>query len=297
MSNSQGGGWPPGGPPGYGAPQQQGYGPPPQQQQQGYGPPPPQQGYGPPPQQQQQGYGPPPQQQQQGYGPPPQQQQQGYGPPAEQQQGYGQPAAMQPYAAAPMAAPWPAGGGMAMAGGAPTVMGVQLAPGERVIYFHKPNYQTDKIVLWVFGILFLIVLIGIIFIVLAVIHDSRNPRAQIVTTQRVIEISGKGVPSWIPLADAVDVDAERQQATNAGGGLIGLAIGAAITAVANSIANKKSKMEPNFWKRTIAILVVGRSGQRFRMQTRQPLVLGPFVARCVLEPGSADMAAAIPYEP
>ena len=52
MSNSQGGGWPPGGPPGYGAPPQQGYGPPPQQQ--GYGPPPQQQGYGPPQQQQQQ---------------------------------------------------------------------------------------------------------------------------------------------------------------------------------------------------------------------------------------------------
>ncbi|MEO7327294.1 MAG: hypothetical protein ABI193_01865 [Minicystis sp.] len=280
MSNWQGGGGPPGGPPGYGAPPQQ----------QGYGPPPQQQGYGPPPQQQPQGYGPPPQQQ-------PHQQPQGYGPPPQQQQGYGQAAPMQAYGAAPMAAPWAGGGAMAMAGGAPTVMGVQLAPGERVIYFHKPNYQTDKIVLWVFGVLFLIVLIGIIFIILAVLHDSRNPRAQIVTTQRVIEISGKGVPSWIPIADAVDVDAERQQATNGGGGLIGLAIGAAITAVANSIANKKSKMEPNFWKRTIAILVMGRSGQRFRMQTRQPLVLGPFVARCVLEPGSSEMAASIPYEP
>ncbi|WP_206079376.1 hypothetical protein [Polyangium spumosum] len=83
-----GGGYPPGGPPGYPPqgtyPQQGGaYGPPqpqqPQQQQQGYGPP--QQ------QQQQPGYGPPQQQQQPGYGAP----QPGYGPPmgGDPQQGYG----------------------------------------------------------------------------------------------------------------------------------------------------------------------------------------------------------------
>ncbi|MDI1436630.1 hypothetical protein [Polyangium sorediatum] len=83
-----GGGYPPGGPPGYppqgSYPQQGGYGPP-QQPQAGYGPPQ-QEGYGAPPQQPQAGYGPP---QQGGYGAPPQQPQAGYGPP--QQGGYGAP--------------------------------------------------------------------------------------------------------------------------------------------------------------------------------------------------------------
>ena len=291
MSNSQGGGWqPPGGAPGQGPPPQQGYGQPPAQQ--GYGPP--GQGYAPAPQQ---GYGAPPQQQ--GYGPPPQaQQQQGYGAPpqAQQQQGYGQAAPMAPYGAPLAAAPWPGGGAMQATSGPPTVCGVQLQPGERVIYFHKPSYTGDKVAMWILGVLFLVFIIGLVFIYLAVTTESRNPKAQIITNQRVIEVSGKGVPSWFPFSDAMDVTAERQKNTNVGGGLLGMAIGAAVSAIANSMAENKSKMEAKYWRRTIAINVLGRSGARFRMQTRQPLVVGPFLARCVLEPGSSEMAAPVPYE-
>ena len=324
MSNSQGGGWqPPGGAPGQGPPPQQGYGQPPAPQQQGYGPPagqayaPPQQqpGYGPPPQQgygapppqgygaqpQQGGYGAPQQQPQPGYGAPPdaqqQQQQQGYGAPPQQQQGYGQAAPMQQYGAPAGAAPWPQGGPMQSTSGPATVCGVQLQPGERVIYFYKPSYTGDKVVMWIFGVLFLVVIVGLIFIYLAVTVEQRNPKAQIITNQRVIEVSGKGVPSWLPFSDAMDVTAERQRNTNVGGGLLGMAIGAAVSAIANSMAENKSKMEPKFWARTIAINVLGRSGTRFRMQTRQPQVVGPFLARCVLEPGSSEMAAPVPYEP
>ena len=323
----QGYGQPPAPQPGYGQPPQPGYGQPdvqayapPPQQQQGYGAPPPQQqqqpGYG-APQQQQPGYGPPPQQQQQpGYGPPPQQQpgygaqpdaqgyaqqqqqqQAGYGAPPQQQQGYGQAAPMQPYGAPAAAAPW-GGGAMQQASNGPTtVCGVQLQPGERVIYFYKPSYTGDKIAMWIVGVLFLVVLIGLIFIYLAVTTEQRNPRAQIITNQRVIEVSGKGVPSWFPFSDAMDVTAERQKNTNVGGGLLGMAIGAAVSAIANNMAENKSKMEASFWKRTIAINILGRSGARFRMQSRQPLVVGPFLARCVLEPGSSEMAAPVPYEP
>jgi len=293
MSNWQGGG-PPGAPPGSGQPPQ-GWGQPPQQQ--GYGPPPQQQGYGQPPQQQ--GYGPPPQQQgygplqQQGYGPPPQP---GYGPPP-QQQGYGPPPqqAMVPQGAAPMG--WPQGALAAPGGaGAPTVMGVPLQPGERVVYFFKPSYTGDKIAFWIVGILLLWILVGIVFIVLALMVDSRNPRAQIVTNMRVIEISGKGVLTWIPLADVVDLTAERQKGNYGGGGLLGAAIGAAVRAVQNSLAEKNSKMDPTYWKRTIAIQVVGRT-QRIKVKTRQPLKLGPLLARCIFEPGSADRAPVVAYNP
>lgn len=331
MSNSQGGGWsPPGAPPGqgpppqqgygqapapqqgYGAPpQQQGYGPPEAQgyappQQQGYGAPPPQQAYGAPPQQQgygapqqQQGYGAP--QQQQGYGAPDaqgyaqQQQQQPYGAPP-QQQGYGQAAPMQPYGAQ-AAAPWGGGAAMQSANGPPTVCGVQLQPGERVIYFYKPSYTGDKVAMWILGVIFAVFIIGFLFIYLAVTTEQRNPKAQIVTNQRVIEVSGKGVPSWFPLADAVDITAERQKNANVGGGLLGYAIGAAVSAIANSMSENKSKMEVAYWRRTIAINIIGRTTGRFRMQSRQPLVVGPFLARCVLEPGSSEVAAPVPYEP
>ena len=305
----QGYGAPPEQQQGYGAPpQQQGYGAPPQPQgygappqQQGYGAPPQQQGYGAPPQQQ--GYGAPQQQQQPGYGAPPevqayapQQQQQGYGAPP-QQQGYGQAAPMQPYGAPAAAAPWGGGAMQQATSGPPTVCGVQLQPGERVIYFYKPSYTGDKVAMWILGVVFLVVIIGLIFIYLAVTTEARNPKAQIITNQRVIEVSGKNVPSWFPFADAMDVTAERQKNANVGGGLIGMAIGAAVSAIANSMAENKSKMEASYWKRTIAINVLGRSGARFRMQTRQPLVVGPFLARCILEPGSSEMAAPVPYEP
>jgi hypothetical protein len=201
---------------------------------------------------------------------------------------------MVPQGAAPMG--WPGQPAMAGAGGPPTVMGVPLQPGERVVYFYKPNYTVDKVVFWVVGILTVWMLIGIIFIVLALIHDSRNPRAQIVTTMRVIEVSGKGVPTWMPFNDAMDLTAERQKGGYGGGGLLGAAISAAVTAVANSMAEKNSKMDPNYWKRTIAIDVIGRSGQRVRVQTREPLKLGPFLARCIFEPGSADRATPVPYD-
>jgi len=287
MSN-QGPGWP-GGP--------QGYGPPGGAPQQGYGQAP--QGYGQPPQQQQ-GYGQPQpgydpaqqQQQQQGYGQP----QPGYDP-AQQQQGYGQ---QQPqgYGQAPMGqAPMQAYGqpGMQGAGGG-SVLGVPLQPGEQVIYFYKPSYTADKVVLWICGVLFLIVLIGIIFIILALIHDSRNPKAQIVTNMRIMEISGKGVPTWMALQEAVDLDPERQK-VQGGGGLVGALVSAAATAIADSMANKKSKMDPKYWARTIAINIQNRNGQKFRIQSRQPLVLGPFLARCILEPGAAQMAPPVPADP
>jgi hypothetical protein len=296
MSNSQGGGWPPpGGAPGYGPPP--GHGPAPQPQQ-GYGPPQPgyaqpQPGYGPAPQPQQ-GYGPPQPgyaQPQPGYGPPPP----GYGPP---QPGYGPPPPGYGQAYAPQAVnpAWP-NAGMQASSGPPTVLGVQLQPGERVIYFHKPSYTADKIGLWVAGVLMLIIVIGIIFIVLALLVDSRNPRAQIVTNLRVIEISGKGVPSWFPLGDAADLEAKRQSGGYYGGGLIGGLIGGAISAIANSMADKNPKLETSYWKRTLAILVIGRSGARFEMKTREPLVLGPFLARCILQPGSAEQVGTVAYEP
>ena len=177
------------------------------------------------------------------------------------------------------------------------MMGVPLQPGERVVYFFKPSYTADKVAYIIVGVMLLVVLFGILFIVLALLVDSRNPRAQIVTNMRIIEVSGKGVPTWMPLGDAMDLTAQRQQGSYGGGGLIGAAIGAAVSAIANSMAEKKSKMEPSYWKRTIAIALVGRSGQRLKIMTRQPQVLGPFLARCIFEPGAVERVGPVAYDP
>jgi hypothetical protein len=200
---------------------------------------------------------------------------------------------MVPQGQAPMG--YPGGAPMATAGGPPTVLGVPLNPGERVIYYFKPSYTVDKVVFWILGVMLLFILVGLVFIYLALTHETRNPKAQIVTNHRVIEISGKGVPSFIPLNDIADLTPERQKAQAGGGGLLGLAISAAVNAVANNMAEKNSKMTPDFWKRTIAIQIVGRT-QRLRIATREPLKLGPLLARAVWEPGSADHVQAVPYD-
>ncbi len=292
MSN-QGPGWP-GGPQGFGPPgaPQQGYGQAPQgydpaqQQQQGYGQPQqPQQGYGQP----QQGYDPAQQQQQQ---------QQGYGQPQQPQQGYGQPqqGTIRPSSSRQQ---WPGrqmqqyGQQQAMGAGGGSVLGVPLQPGERVIYFYKPSYTGDKVGLWVLFAFTFWILIGFIFLYMVLTFDAKNPKAQVVTNMRVMEISGKGVPTWMALQEAVDLDPERQQ-VQGGGGLVGALVSAAATAIADNMANKKSKMDAKYWARTIAINIQNRNGQKFRIQTRQPLVIGPFLARCILEPGAAQMAPPSP---
>jgi hypothetical protein len=181
------------------------------------------------------------------------------------------------------------------ASGPPTVLGVALEPGERVIYFYKPSYTADKAALWFLGVVTLIAVVGVVLIILAILHDSRNPRAQIVTNRRILEISGKGVVTSIPLADAMDLTAERQQGTYGAGGLIGIAISAAVTHFVNKAAENNPKTYPSYWKRTIAIEIIGRT-QRLKVKTKEPNKLGPFLARCVFEPGSAEGAPPVPYE-
>ena len=191
----------------------------------------------------------------------------------------------------------PAASGALAGAGAATVMGVPLQPGERVVYFHQPSYTVDKAVFWVIGVLTALVLIGLIFIYMAVTWDGRNPRAQIVTNRRIIWIDGKGNSSFMALSDAVDVDVERQRAQSHGQGLLGLAISAAVNAVANSMAAQNAKIEPKYWTRGIAVLVIGRGGQRFRVETRDAQRLGPCVARSVLQPGSAEQMPTPFYTP
>jgi hypothetical protein len=159
----------------------------------------------------------------------------------------------------------PAGAGGAMMGGAGTVMGVPMEPGERVIWFKRHDYTVDKIIMWVFGVLFLVVLIGIIFIILALIHDGRNPRAHIITNRRIIVIDGKGQQQSYALNQIADIDPVRQSAGGGGGGLIGLAVRAAVTAVANHMANQNAKIDPSYWNRTIAVTLVTHHGQRIQV--------------------------------
>ena len=257
------------GPPGGFAPQQQQ----PQQQQQGYAPQQQQGGYGPPGQQ---GYAPQQQQQQQqqgGYGPPGQQ---GYAPPPQQQQqqGYGAPNALAPV---PGGFGPPAG---AMAAPGSTVFGVPLEPGERVVYFKQHNHAVEKWMMIILGVLFLVVIIGLIFIYLGVTAETRNPKAHALTNRRLIYWPGKGPPQSVYFAQITDMEPVRQQARG-GGGLIGAAIGAAVSAAMNHMANKNEKTSQKYWNRAIGIILVTQQGRVNIPATGVGPQLGLLTARCV----------------
>jgi hypothetical protein len=167
--------------------------------------------------------------------------------------------------------------------GPQTVCGIPLEPGERVIWFKKHDYTVEKVMMWILGVLFLIVLIGIIFIVLAVLTDGRNPKAHILTNRRLIMIPGNGPPQIYPLEQVADVEPQRQR-VQGGGGLIGLAISAAATAVANSMADNNHKLQVGYWARTEAIILITHYGQRVNVPTRPQYgqQLGWHVARATL---------------
>lgn len=190
-----------------------------------------------------------------------QQQMQGYGPPPMQ----GQPGA--------------------------SVLGIPLEPGERVIWFKKHDYTTEKVINWILGVLFAVVLIGFLFIYLAVTMDSRNPKAHILTNRRFIVIPGTGAPQMYALQQVADVEPQRQR-VQGGGGLIGLAISAAATAVANSMADNNHKLQVGYWARTEAIILITHHGQRVNVATRPAYgqQLGWHVARATLGREADHMA-------
>ena len=158
---------------------------------------------------------------------------------------------------------------MAAPGGGGSVLGVPLEPGERVVWFRVHSYTGEKVMLWIFGVLFLVVLIGIIFIVMAVTLDGRKPKAHAITNRRIIVFPGKGGQESHPLAYIADLEPQRQQASSGGGGLLGAAIGAAVTAVANSMANQNAKTVPGYWARTIGVWLIMQNGQRIKLAVDQ----------------------------
>jgi hypothetical protein len=189
----------------------------------------------------------------------------GYGPPGPAQYGYAPQPQHPAYGQAPMQQPY----GMAAVPASRTVMGVPLEPGEHVIWFRRHDYTMEMVINLVLGALLLIVLVGAVFIVLGLTVNGRKPRAHILTNRRLIYITGKGHVQQFPLNHIAGIEAERQRASG-GGGLVGAAVGAAITAAQNHFADQNHKLDFNYWKRTVAIKLAFGNGARARV----PAALG-----------------------
>lgn len=171
-----------------------------------------------------------------------------------------------------------------------TVLGTPLEPGERVVYFHRPSYRADKIVLIAAGLLLLVVIVGVVLLGLGLFWERLHPRAQIVTTRRILVVDAKGRVNALRIAELGDVDAERRRA--GAGGLVGVAV----IALANRMARKEDKRTPKFWARTVAVVALGRRGQRLRIPTKRPLELGPLLAEIAADPSHAERAPEVAFE-
>jgi hypothetical protein len=191
--------------------------------------------------------------------------------------------------------------------GPPTVLGLKLVPGERVIYFHKLDHPGSQLILGLLGVpcallgilgvmagasgtvdggligggaLTALVGLGLIFV--AALSGRGSTSAHVVTTQRVIAISGPGARRGVSLEDVWDLRAERQ-----GGSLLRMAVEALHD-------SDSPTMAPSYWNGATSILMMDGG---FALRTPEPTVLGPFLARCLQMPGFADRCAGVPYEP
>jgi hypothetical protein len=85
--------------------------------------------------------------------------------------------------------------------GPPTVRGVPLQPGERVVFFEEPDDSAARSLLLTLGILTLPIAIGIAFL----LHRRRlartSVRALVITTQRALVVYGSGASVSYPLGE------------------------------------------------------------------------------------------------
>jgi hypothetical protein len=162
------------------------------------------------------------------------------------------------------------------------VLGVPLEPGERVVWFKKHDYTTEKVIGIIFGVMLLIIIVGALFLYLALTVESRSPVAHALTNRRLIYFPPKGPPISYPLGWVVDIIPQRQRARG-GGGLIGFAVGMAVTAAMNAYADNNHKLAPSYWSRTEALDLVFSNGQRANVpaSTAYGPTLGLMLARAV----------------
>ena len=72
----------------------------------------------------------------------------------------------------------------------PTVWGVPLEPGERVLYYKRHTGSGERIFMFAMGVLFLPVLFGLLLLYWAVFYEETHERAQVITDRRIMGITG-----------------------------------------------------------------------------------------------------------
>ena len=171
------------------------------------------------------------------------------------------------------------------------VCGEPLQPGERVVYYRTMDYSTSKTIYLVIGILFMpVFFVGAIFLWLRSKIDRDNPRAIAVTTQRLLIEQGTGLTTTHWLQNVADIEPIRHQGGGGhGGGLVGALVAAGVNAALNSMADKKAKIDPKYWSRSIGVKLVDQQGNRNEVRCQEKpkemVDLGLFIAQGMYQGG------------
>jgi hypothetical protein len=164
------------------------------------------------------------------------------------------------------------------------VCGEALQPGERVVYYRGMDYSTSKTIYLVMGIVFMpVFFLGAIFLWLRSKIDKDNPRAIAVTTQRVLVEQGTGMTTTHWLQNVADIEPIRHQGGSGGGGLVGALVAAGVNAALNSMADKKAKIDPKYWSRSVGVKFVDHQGNRSELRCQEKpkemVQLGLFISQ------------------
>jgi hypothetical protein len=73
-----------------------------------------------------------------------------------------------------------------------TVAKVPLYPGEKVLYFARPDQTMTRILYFVYGTLFLILIFGLYFLYLGIFFDTADSHVWVITSHRVFTVNNAG---------------------------------------------------------------------------------------------------------
>jgi hypothetical protein len=161
----------------------------------------------------------------------------------------------------------------------PTVDGIPLQPGERVVYFVKPDYSFTKVSLLIFGLLFLVVAVGVFFLFARARVDRRNARSLVITTQRLLVAHGTGETSSLWLRDIARIEAIRFKS--------------------RSSADRLPPHDPRFWHLATGMTVTTRQGEDATLscqdRPKEIWLFGLFLAQGLAR-GGFDQAPSVAYQ-
>lgn len=153
----------------------------------------------------------------------------------------------------------------AMPQGAPSGLGFDVVPGERIVFAKRPPssltgfYAAGVLTSWLFGV-------GFVLLLIAATQEKSQGRLFVVTTHRLVAVEGNGVATSYWFQQYRDVEPTRRDLNVGGGGLVGGLISAAVTAVADARLANQHRLQPSYWTRTIALNFVEHGGRRVSVQ-------------------------------